>query len=166
MIEANPGHKLILSEIKPPKDLWRNRFDEQGQPTTELTQRFGRVSALVQDQLPGIATKIFLGGSSTDSSLLSGQPQPRDYDWIALVQPEQELALSLEEESDLLTASPGINDWMSAKTREVLRFGERKDAAQEIEAHKDDFDDIIVKKDLERGKRCFCFEDRKWYFAT
>jgi hypothetical protein len=163
MLDANELQNFGLNEINPPMHLWKNRFEENGAPLEALSQRYSSVSSALLKYLGDIQYHVLLGGSSTNSSFIADEAPPQDFDWIVLLKETEEHGMDLIQESDMLTAAPEINPWMTSQTRDKLRFHDRLTVAPEILENKTDFNDIIVRDSPEPNKFYYEFEGDKWY---
>ena len=154
-----------LQEIYPPNDLWRNRFNEDGTPILDLEIRYLNLSSAIFKYLGDMQYHILLGGSSTNSSFIADEAPPQDFDWIVLVNDLNQEKKDFVDESDILTAMPEINPWMDDETREKLRFEARHKVAPQIQANKNEFNDVIIRTKPEEKKIYFDFENGKWYYS-
>lgn len=160
-MEISEITRLGFLQIHKPSLLPVNRFDANGEPLNGLLNRYARVRYIVSQVFPDFDFEIFLGGSSVHAAM---ERLSRDYDWIVLL-PYQENLEVLVEYSDLLTAAPGINNWLTDQQRNILRFDNRQWLAGVIQKNKNNFDDIIVRsiENIERNKVYYSIERNAWY---
>lgn len=165
MFDIKELQNFGLQEIFPPNDLWRNRFDEDGFPIPELEVRYTNISSALLKYIGDMQFHILLGGSSTNSSFIADELPPQDFDWVVILKGKNDNNINFDEESDLLTAMPEINPWMTEETREKLRFLPRHNVAPEIHANKNEFNDVIVRSEPESKKIYYDFENDKWFYS-